>query len=33
MEATAAALRDSDKTLAKRLRRSAHKARARSRIA
>jgi hypothetical protein len=32
MEATAAALRDSDKTLAKRLRRSAHKARARSRI-
>jgi hypothetical protein len=30
MEATAAALRDSDKTLAKRLRRSAHKARARS---
>ena len=33
MEATAAALRDSDKTLAKRLRRSAHKARARSRTA
>jgi hypothetical protein len=33
MEATAAALRDSDKTLAKRLRRSAHKARARSPIA
>jgi hypothetical protein len=30
IEATAAALRDSDKTLAKRLRRSAHKARARS---
>jgi hypothetical protein len=29
LEATAAALRDSDKTLAKRLRRSAHKARAR----
>jgi hypothetical protein len=27
MEATAAALRDSDKTLAKRLRRCAHKAR------
>jgi len=33
MEATAAALRDSDKTLAKRLRRSAHKARGRSRTA
>jgi hypothetical protein len=33
MEATAAALRDSDKTLAKRLRRSAHKARGRSRSA
>jgi hypothetical protein len=33
LEATAAALRDSDKTLAKRLRRSAHKARARSRTA
>jgi hypothetical protein len=32
MEATAATLRDSDKKLAKRLRRSAHKARARSRI-
>jgi hypothetical protein len=31
IEATAAALRDSDRTLAKRLRRSAHKARARSR--
>jgi Plasmid pRiA4b ORF-3-like protein len=33
IEATAAALRDDDKTLAKRLRRCAHKARARSRIA
>jgi hypothetical protein len=33
IEATAAALRDNDKTLAKRLRRCAHKARARSRIA
>ena len=33
IEATAAALRDNDKTLAKRLRRWAHKARGRSRIA
>jgi len=33
LEATAAALRDSDKTLAKRLRRSAHKARGRNRSA
>ncbi len=33
IEATAAALRDNDKTLAKRLRRCAHKARGRSRIA
>ena len=32
-EATAAALRDNDKILAKRLRRCAHKARTRSRIA
>ena len=33
IEAAAAALRDNDKTLAKRLRRCAHKARARNRIA